>query len=85
MKIFIFILVSTYAMAASLDTDFYNEKKQNSLICKITTNSYKVVNKANSTIVVINGTTFFKMNDENTYINSSACHPVREGNTAIIF
>lgn len=88
MRVFTFIVmlaVSTTLFANELIVDYYNTKKSNKLICKITTNSYKIVTQQNSSLHTINGTTFFKMKNENTYINSSACHPVQKENTAIIF
>lgn len=87
MRVFLFILslsVST-VFAADLNVDYYNLKKGNKLICKITTNSYKVIDKLNSSVKVINGTTFFKIKNENIYIAGSACHPIKKENTAIIF
>ena len=87
MKIFLSILIVSIStvFAADLNVDYYNLKKGNKLICKITTNSYKVVDKLNSSVKVINGTTFFKIKNENIYITGSACHPVKKENTAIIF
>lgn len=87
MRMFLFILsvlIST-AFASDLNVDYYNLKKGNKLICKITTNSYKVISKLNSSVQVINGITFFKIKNENIYITGSACHPVKKENTAIIF
>lgn len=78
------VMIST-VFAADLNVDYFNLKKGNRLICKITTNSYKVIDKLNSSVKIINGITFFKIKNENIYINGSACHRVKEENTAIIF
>jgi tRNA(Ile2) C34 agmatinyltransferase TiaS len=87
MKVFLIMLsVAVSAIFASnLNVDYYNLKNGNKLICKITTNSYKVIDNLNSSVKVINGTTFFKIKNENIYITGSACHPVKKANTAIIF
>ena len=85
MRVFLLISMAVSTMLASdLNVDYFNQKG-NKLICKITTNSYKVIDRLNSSVKVINGTTFFKVKNENIYITGSACHPVKKENTAIIF
>lgn len=79
----IFLATSIFASKSSID--FYNKSKDNQLLCKVSENSYKVISMNNSIIVVINGSKLFKIKNENTYINSSGCHIVKDGSTAIIF
>lgn len=65
--------------------DFYNKSANNQLLCKFTPTTYKLINKTNSSIKEIHKTLFFKLNDENLYINSNSCHPIKKEDTAIIF
>jgi len=86
MKIFALIAIITVTLWASPESvNFYKKSDKNKLLCKFTSTSYKVIHKKNSTIKYINSIEFFKLNNENLYINSSSCHPIKKEGTAIIF
>lgn len=86
MKYFTILSILAFSLFAhGPNTEFYNASKDNALLCKATANSYIKVSQKNSAVVIINNTEFFKLNDENKYITSSACHPINEHSSGIIF
>ncbi|MCF6310675.1 MAG: hypothetical protein L3J19_09455 [Sulfurimonas sp.] len=80
----IFILGATL-FATQANVNFYNASKKNQLLCKFTATSYKEINQTNSSVKKVNQTIFFKIKDENLYINSNSCHPIKKDATPIIF
>jgi len=86
MKYFaVFLLLTLTLFASEANIDFYNASKNNQLLCKMTANSYAIVSQKNSSLVIINSTEFFRLKDENKYINSSGCHAINKHGTGIIF
>ena len=83
-----FTLISTFAVsliANEANIEFYKASYKNELMCKVTVNSYAKVSQRNSSIIIINNTSFFKLEDRNQYINSSGCHAIKKHSSGIIF
>jgi len=86
MKYFITIsFLSCLLFANESNVDFYNASEKNELLCKISTNSYAIISKKNSSMILINNNEFFKLNDQNQYISSSGCHSINKHGAGIIF
>ena len=83
-----FTLISTLSLslfANEASIKFYNASQENELMCKITVNSYAKISQKNSSIVIVNNTSFFKLKNKNQYISSSACHAIKKHSSGIIF
>jgi len=81
--LFGFCISLLFSSQASIE--HYKASAKNHLLCKFTANTYKIINKKNSSIEIINNSKFFKLRNENIYINSAGCHIIKPHGSAIIF
>lgn len=69
--------ISSTLCANPENIKFYNESSENYLLCKVGSYSYQMVSKGNSTLHVINGNKFYKLNSKNTYISNTGCQIIK--------
>jgi len=82
--LFTVLLLSSTLLANEVET-FFKASKDNFVFCRAGYEIYVMLSSANSSIVSVNHTKYFKYKNEDRYLPLAGCKTVQEHDEGIVF